>query len=64
MAIYFRFKSRKDFESIAVPGKYVRIGDLKDRIRKDRGLLRDFDVLLYNPQTGQGRVGLTNFNFN
>lgn len=56
MAVHFKFKSAKEFDTITFESTFIRVGDLKREIvRKknlDKGL--DFELVLTNAQTQEG----------
>ncbi|KAF3786149.1 putative RING finger protein P8B7-15c [Nymphaea thermarum] len=53
MAIYFKFKSAKDYDSIPIDGHFISIGNLKEKIFESKHLGRgtDFDLVVSNPNT-------------
>lgn len=56
MAIYFKFKSAKDYDSIPIDGHFISIGNLKEKIFESKHLGRgtDFDLVVSNPNTEEG----------
>ncbi|KAH7277568.1 hypothetical protein KP509_39G057400 [Ceratopteris richardii] len=55
MAVYFKFKSAKDYDSIPIDGIFISVGNLKERIAQKKKLGRgtDFDLLISNAQTNE-----------
>ncbi|MCO5557780.1 hypothetical protein L7F22_011351 [Adiantum nelumboides] len=55
MAVYFKFKSAKDYDSISIDGHFISVGNLKDKIveKKNLGRGTDFDLLISNAQTDE-----------
>ncbi|KAI5077677.1 hypothetical protein GOP47_0007501 [Adiantum capillus-veneris] len=55
MAVYFKFKSAKDYDSISIDGHFISVGNLKDKIveKKNLGRGTDFDLLISNAQTNE-----------
>ncbi|KAH7352683.1 hypothetical protein KP509_19G058400 [Ceratopteris richardii] len=53
MAVYFKFKSAKDYDSVSIDGHFISVGNLKDKIveKKNLGKGTDFDLLISNAQT-------------
>ncbi|CAN6439748.1 unnamed protein product [Victoria cruziana] len=53
MAIYFKFKSARDYDSIPIDGHFISIGNLKEKIFESKHLGRgtDFDLVVSNPNT-------------
>jgi E3 ubiquitin-protein ligase RBBP6 len=56
MAVHFKFKSAKDFDSIALDGNFIALADLKQAIVQEKNLGKgaDFDLVVTNAQTGEG----------
>lgn len=56
MAVYFKFTSAKDYDSIPIEGQFISVGNLKERIFELKHLGRgtDFDLMISNPQTNEG----------
>ena len=56
MAVHFKFKSAKDYDSINIDGHFISVANLKDRIfeRKSLGSGTDFDLHITDAQTGEG----------
>lgn len=56
MAVYYKFKSAKDFDSIPIDGHFISIGNLKEKIFETKHLGRgtDFDLVVTNAQTNEG----------
>eukprot|EP00249_Psilotum_nudum_P024834 c29303_g1_i2 orf=236-2935(-) len=55
MAVYFKFKSAKDYDSISVEGHFISVGNLKEKIveKKNLGRGSDFDLVISNAQTNE-----------
>ncbi|XP_044476654.1 E3 ubiquitin ligase PQT3-like [Mangifera indica] len=55
MAVYYKFKSAKDYDSIAMDGPFISVGTLKEKIIESKHLGRgtDFDLLVTNAQTNE-----------
>ncbi|XP_016435210.1 E3 ubiquitin ligase PARAQUAT TOLERANCE 3 isoform X2 [Nicotiana tabacum] len=55
MAVYFKFKSAKDYDSIAIDGHFITVGNLKEKIFESKHLGRgtDFDLVVTNAQTNE-----------
>ncbi|XP_010518720.1 PREDICTED: E3 ubiquitin-protein ligase RBBP6 [Tarenaya hassleriana] len=55
MAIYYKFKSARDYDSIAMDGPFISVGILKDKIfeTKHLGSGKDFDIVVSNAQTNE-----------
>ncbi|KAL4323469.1 hypothetical protein GQ457_11G022500 [Hibiscus cannabinus] len=55
MAVYYKFKSARDFDSIAMDGPFISVGTLKEKIFESKHLGRgtDFDLLVTNAQTNE-----------
>ncbi|XP_020252031.1 E3 ubiquitin ligase PARAQUAT TOLERANCE 3-like [Asparagus officinalis] len=55
MAIYYRFKSAKQFDSIPVEGPFITVSNLKRKVFERKRLERgtDFDLLITNAQTNE-----------
>ncbi|GMJ00413.1 hypothetical protein like AT5G47430 [Hibiscus trionum] len=55
MAVYYKFKSAKDFDSIAMDGPFISVGTLKEKIFESKHLGRgtDFDLVVTNAQTNE-----------
>ncbi|MCD7464425.1 E3 ubiquitin-protein ligase rbbp6 [Datura stramonium] len=58
MAVYFKYKSAKDYDSIPILDRFISVGNLKLRIfeSKPYGKGKDFDLLITNAQTKQDYV--------
>lgn len=56
MAVYYKFKSAKDYDSIPIEGQFISVGNLKERIFESKHLGRgtDFDLMVANAQTNEG----------
>jgi protein MPE1 len=57
MAVHFKFKSARDFDKVNIEGPFIPVSALKDRIveAKNLGKVADFDLVLTNAQTGEGK---------
>ncbi|KAG4134960.1 hypothetical protein ERO13_D08G187300v2 [Gossypium hirsutum] len=55
MAVYYKFKSARDFDSIAMGGPFISVGTLKEKIFESKHLGRgtDFDLVVTNAQTNE-----------
>ncbi|CAM8946750.1 unnamed protein product [Rhodiola kirilowii] len=55
MAVYYKFKSAKDFDTIPIDGHFVSVAILKEKIFESKHLGRgtDFDLVVTNVQTGE-----------
>ncbi|KAL3499620.1 hypothetical protein ACH5RR_038713 [Cinchona calisaya] len=55
MAVYYKFKSAKDFDSISIDGHFITVGNLKEKIFESKQLGRgtDFDLVVTNAQTNE-----------
>ncbi|KAL5077772.1 hypothetical protein RYX36_016756 [Vicia faba] len=55
MAVYYKFKSAKDYDSISMDGPFISVGTLKQNIFVSKHLGRgtDFDLLVTNAQTNE-----------
>ncbi|KAF3505047.1 hypothetical protein F2Q69_00041822, partial [Brassica cretica] len=55
MAIYYKFKSARDYDTIAMDGPFISVGILKDKIfeTKHLGSGKDLDIVLSNAQTNE-----------
>ncbi|XP_010917745.1 E3 ubiquitin ligase PQT3-like [Elaeis guineensis] len=58
MAVYYKFKSAKDYDSIPIEGQFVSVANLKERIFESKHLGRgtDFDLMVSNAQTNEEYV--------
>lgn len=56
MAVYYKFKSAKDYDSISIDGHFISVANLKERIFESKHLGRgtDFDLVVTNAQTNEG----------
>lgn len=67
MAVYYKFKSARDYDSIAMDGPFISVGTLKEKIFESKHLGRgtDFDLVVTNAQTNEGgfwlQLNLANF---
>lgn len=54
MAVYFKFKSAKDYDSIPMDGPFISVGALKERIFESKlGRGKDYDLVVSNAQTNE-----------
>ncbi|CAH9114151.1 unnamed protein product [Cuscuta europaea] len=55
MAVYFKFKSAKEFDSIPIDGHFISVLNLKEKIFESKHLGRgtDFDLVVTNAQTNE-----------
>ncbi|RZC52323.1 hypothetical protein C5167_020746 [Papaver somniferum] len=55
MAVYYKFKSAKDFDSIPIDGHFISVANLKEKIFESKHLGRgtDFDLMVANAQTNE-----------
>ncbi|CAI0413188.1 unnamed protein product [Linum tenue] len=55
MAVYYKFKSAKDYDSISMDGPFISVGTLKEKIFESKHLGRgtDFDLVVTNAQTNE-----------
>ncbi|XP_022718931.1 E3 ubiquitin ligase PQT3-like isoform X2 [Durio zibethinus] len=55
MAVYYKFKSARDFDSISMDGPFISVGTLKEKIFESKHLGRgtDFDLIVTNAQTNE-----------
>lgn len=58
MAVHFKFKSFKDFDTISFDGSFISLGELKRSIiaKKKLGKSNDFDLIITNAQTNEGML--------
>ncbi|KAK8947636.1 hypothetical protein KSP40_PGU005312 [Platanthera guangdongensis] len=58
MAVYYKFKSAKDYDSIPIEGQFISVANLKERIFESKHLGRgtDFDLLVSNAQSNEEYV--------
>lgn len=56
MAVYYKFKSARDYDSIPMDGPFISVGILKEKIFESKHLGRgtDFDLVVTNAQTNEG----------
>ena len=56
MAVYYKFKSARDYDSIPIEGQFISVANLKERIFESKHLGRgtDFDLMISNAQTDEG----------
>ncbi|XLT46535.1 hypothetical protein HN873_039139 [Arachis hypogaea] len=55
MAVYYKFKSTRDYDSIPMDGPFISVGTLKEKIFESKHLGRgtDFDLVVTNAQTNE-----------
>ncbi|XP_050230446.1 E3 ubiquitin ligase PQT3-like isoform X2 [Mercurialis annua] len=55
MAVYYKFKSARDYDSIALDGPFISVGVLKEKVFESKHLGRgtDFDLVVTNAQTNE-----------
>ncbi|KAM7525527.1 hypothetical protein LguiA_015429 [Lonicera macranthoides] len=55
MAVYYKFKSAKDYDSIPIDGHFISVANLKEKIFESKHLGRgtDFDLVVTNAQTNE-----------
>ncbi|KAK7260205.1 hypothetical protein RIF29_26052 [Crotalaria pallida] len=55
MAVYYKFKSARDYDSIPMDGPFISVGTLKENIFESKHLGRgtDFDLVVTNAQTNE-----------
>ncbi|KAG8091657.1 hypothetical protein GUJ93_ZPchr0012g20759 [Zizania palustris] len=55
MAVYYKFKSARDYDSIPIEGQFISVGNLKERIFESKHLGRgtDFDLMISNAQSDE-----------
>ncbi|CAN6299329.1 unnamed protein product [Urochloa humidicola] len=55
MAVYYKFKSARDYDSIPIEGQFISVANLKERIFESKHLGRgtDFDLMISNAQTDE-----------
>ncbi|CAM6096689.1 unnamed protein product [Calypogeia fissa] len=55
MAVYFKFKSAKDFDCVSIDGHFISVANLKDKIVEQKKLGRgsDYDLVISNAQTNE-----------
>lgn len=58
MAVYYKFKSAKDYDSIPIEGQFISVANLKERIFESKHLGRgtDFDLMVSNAQSNEEYV--------
>lgn len=58
MAVYIKYKSCKDYDSIPILDHFISVGNLKSKIFESKryGWGKDFDILLTNLQTNEDYV--------
>ena len=55
MAVYYKFKSERDYYSIPVDVPFISVGTLKRKIFLTKiGKGKDYDILVTNAQTNEG----------
>lgn len=65
MAVYYKFKSAKDFYSIPIHGHFISVANLKEKIFESKrfGSGTDFDLIVSNAKTNEGGFSFLNLNF-
>nr|XP_043628323.1 E3 ubiquitin ligase PARAQUAT TOLERANCE 3-like isoform X2 [Erigeron canadensis] len=55
MAVYYKFKSAKDYDSVPIDGHYITVASLKEKIYESKQLGRgtDYDLVVTNPQNDE-----------
>ncbi|XP_068650067.1 E3 ubiquitin ligase PQT3-like [Aristolochia californica] len=55
MAVYYKFKSAKDYDSVPIDGHFISVAILKEKIFESKHLGRgtDFDLMISNAQTNE-----------
>ncbi|GLJ17719.1 hypothetical protein SUGI_0309190 [Cryptomeria japonica] len=55
MAVYYKFKSAKDYDSVPIEGQFISVAILKEKIFESKHLGRgtDFDLVISNAQTNE-----------
>ncbi|CAM0944739.1 unnamed protein product [Alopecurus aequalis] len=55
MAVYYKFKSARDYDSIPIEGQFISVMNLKEMIFESKHLGRgtDFDLMISNAQTDE-----------
>ncbi|KAK6935154.1 Zinc knuckle CX2CX3GHX4C [Dillenia turbinata] len=55
MAVYYKFKSAKDYDSVQIDGHFISVANLKEKIFESKHLGRgtDFDLVVTNAQTNE-----------
>ncbi|KAK9068024.1 hypothetical protein SSX86_012135 [Deinandra increscens subsp. villosa] len=55
MAVHYKFKSAKDYDSISIDGHFITVGSLKEKIYECKQLGRgtDYDLVVTNAQTNE-----------
>ncbi|KAL9405922.1 hypothetical protein Peur_002894 [Populus x canadensis] len=55
MAVYYKFKSARDYDSISMDGPFISVGTLKEKVFESKHLGRgtDFDLVVTNAQTNE-----------
>ncbi|PKI41546.1 hypothetical protein CRG98_038057, partial [Punica granatum] len=55
MAVYYKFKSARDYDSVPMDGPFISVGALKEKIFETKHLGRgtDFDLVVTNAQTNE-----------
>jgi len=57
MAVYYKFKSAKDYELLPLEGHFISIQELKTKIFESKYPSKpgtDIDIVISNAETGQG----------
>lgn len=63
MAVYYKFKSAKDYDSVPIDGHFISVANLKEKIFESKHLGKgtDYDLTIFNAQTDEGRFFSLNF---
>ena len=63
MAVYYKFKSAKDYDSIPIDSHFITVLNLKERIfdSKHLGKGTDHDIEVINAQTNEGWLSFVGF---
>ncbi|KAJ8486185.1 hypothetical protein OPV22_018670 [Ensete ventricosum] len=58
MAVYYKFKSAKDYNSVPIEGQFISVFNLKERIFESKlfGKGTDFDLMISNAQSNEEYV--------
>lgn len=55
MAVYYKFKSAKDYDSVPMDSHFISVGQLKEKIYELKHLGgTDFDLIVTNAGTNEG----------
>ncbi|CAN1333667.1 E3 ubiquitin ligase PQT3-like [Linum perenne] len=55
MAVYYKFKSARDYDSMSLDGPFISVGTLKEKVieTKHLGRGKDYDLVVTNAQTNE-----------